>query len=101
MTWQKKTKANPTRGFVDDGDNVVAARRKTDQHKVTKLELMLGQVVNFSPVSSRNQLIKSSTSVDTIWQCIRGHFGFQSTDRHFVELCDIKLEPGERYQSVL
>jgi len=50
------------------------------------LELMLGQVANFSPVSSRNQLIKSSTSMDT--------------GGHFVDLCDIKLEPGERAEDL-
>ena len=68
-------------------DNVVTARRKTAQQKVTMLELMLGQVANFCLVISRNQLIKSSTCMDTIWQCIPGHFGFQFTGGHFGDLC--------------
>ena len=34
------------RGFVNDGDNVAATRRKIAQQNVTMLELMLSQVAN-------------------------------------------------------
>ena len=91
VTWLKKTRGNPTRGFVNDGDGVAQANRKTAQQKVTMLELMLGQVANYCPVISRNQLVKNSISMDSIWQSVRSHFGFQSTGGHFVDLCDIKL----------
>ena len=100
VTWLKKTRGNPTRGFVNDGDGVAQANRKTAQQKVTMLELMLGQVANYCPVISRNQLVKNSISMDSIWQSVRSHFGFQSTGGHFVDLCDIKLEPGERSEDL-
>ena len=57
---------------------------------------MLGQVANYCPVVSRNTIVKNSTSIDSIWQAIRMHFGFQSTGAHFIDLSDIKLEPEER-----
>ena len=96
VTWLKKSRDNPLRGFNDDGQDVQADRRHTAQQKVTQLELMLGQVANFCPVISRNTIVRNSTSIDTIWQAIRTHFGFQSTGAHFIDFADIKLEPQER-----
>ena len=77
------------------GDGVAHAHRKTAQQKVTMLELMQRQIANHCPVISRNQLVKNSISMDSIWQSVRSHFGFQSTGGYFGDLCDIKLEPGE------
>ena len=34
--------------------------------------------------------------MNSIWQAIRMHFGFQSTGGHFLDFCNIKLEPEER-----
>ena len=99
FTWLKKSPTSPLRGLVDDDDdneNIPAARRRTAQQKLTHLELMLGQIANFCPIISRNTIIKSSTSIQSIWQSIRAHFGFQSTGAHFIDLCNIKLEADER-----
>ena len=96
VTWLKKSRDNPLGGFNDDGQDVQAGRRHTAQQKVTQLELMLGQVANFCPVISRNTIVRNSTSIDTIWQAIRTHFGFQSTGANFIDFADIKLEPQER-----
>ena len=60
------------------------------------LELMLGQIANFCPVISRNTIVKASTSINSIWQAIRSHFGFQATGAHFLDFSDIKLEVDER-----
>ena len=60
------------------------------------LELMLGQIANFCPIVSRNTIVKNSTSVNSIWQSIRLHYGFQSTGSHFLDFDNIRLEPGER-----
>ena len=40
--------------------------------------------------------MKNSTSLNTTWQAIRAHFGFQSTGAHFLDFNDIQLEPDER-----
>jgi hypothetical protein len=94
-TWRRKTSANPTRGFEDDGEAVPEATRRTAAQKVTHLELMLGQIANFCPVVSRNTIVKSSTSIQSIWQAIRAHFGFQSTGSRFLDFNNIRLEQGD------
>ena len=66
---------------------------------------MLGQIANYCPVIARNIIVKSSTSLRTIWQAIRAHYGFQSTGAHFLDFNSICLEPDERpedlYQRLL
>lgn len=95
-TWLRKTTTAPLRGFEDDGEDIPAASRRTAAQKVTQLELMLGQIANYCPVISRNTIVKTSTSIKTIWQSIRSHYGFQSTGAHFLDFNNIRLEPGER-----
>ena len=96
FVWQKKTNAQPLRGFVDDGEEVAEANRRTAAQKCTHLDLMLGQIANYCPVISRNTIIKNSTSINNIWQSIRLHFGFQSTGGHFLDFNNIHLEANER-----
>ena len=87
--WQKKTAALPDRGLAGNND-------ATTQQRVYTLELMLGQIANYCPVISRNTIVKNSTSLTTIWQTIRLHYGFQSTGSHFIDFVDIHLQPDER-----
>ena len=94
--WGKKTKAEPLRGFTDDGEDVTEANRLTAQQKVNFLELMLGQIANYCPIIARNTLVKNSTSIQSIWNTIRQHFGFQITGAHFIDFPDIHLESNER-----
>ena len=47
---------------------------------------MLGQIANFCPVISHNAIVKNSTSVKSIWQDIRAHYGSQSTGAHFLSI---------------
>ena len=96
VTWGKKSKKSPLRGFTDDGEAIAADKRRTAQQKVNILELMLGQIANFCPIISRNTIVKNSTSVESIWQAIRLHFGYQSTGAHFIDFTDIRLNPDER-----
>ena len=103
--WEKKTRTSPLRGFVDDDASTPEGSRRSAQQKVTQLDLMLGQIANYCPVISRNSIVRSSTSMDSIWQAIRMHFGFHSTGAHFIDFDDIKLEAEERpedlYQRLL
>ena len=96
VTWLKKTTTAPLRGFEDDADPMPEAQRRTAAQKATQLELLLGQVANYCPVISRNAIVRNSTSLNTIWQTIRAHFGFQSTGAHFLDFNDIHLESDER-----
>lgn len=96
VTWGKKSKANPLRGFTNDVAPIPVDDRRTAAQKVSHLELMLGQIANFCPVISRNSIVKSSTSISNIWQSIRLHFGFQTTGGHLLDFADIHLGVDER-----
>lgn len=94
-TWLKKSQG-PLRGLTDDDENIPQAQRRTAQQKLTHLELMLGQIANYCPVISRNAIVRNSTSIQSIWQSIRMHFGFQSTGAHFLDFDTIKHGLDER-----
>ena len=95
ITWKKSTDPAQHRGFTEtpaNGDvSAVSA-----QSKCAALNLMLGQIANYATVISRNQIIKNSTSLNDIWDKIRQHYGFHSTGSRFLDLCNIKLQAGER-----
>lgn len=93
--WEKKGRKNPKRGFTNDTTGEEVSRRTAEQ-KVTHLELMLGQIANYCTVISAKTIINNSTSIDSVWQTIRLHYGFQSTGGHFLDLSEIHLEPEER-----
>ena len=95
-SWEKLNRDSPLRGFVDDANDIPVGERKTAQQKCNMLQLMLGQIANYCPVISRNSLVKTSTSIESIWQTIRLHFGFQTTGAHFLDLADIRLGAEER-----
>ena len=99
-TWGKKTTANPTRGLLDDPDEVAADVRKTKEQKCAVLELMLGQIANWATVITRNQITKDSTSLSDIWNKIRAYYGFLGTGARFLDLSNIKLEIGERPEAL-
>ena len=98
--WKKKSTAHPTRGLVDDGDNVPESQRWTGAKKNAALELMLGIIANYCCVISRNSITKQSVSLDDIWRKIREHYGFPSTGSHFLELANITLLPNERHEDL-
>ena len=95
-SWGKKTNASPLRGFSNDPESVPAARRRTAAQKVRHLEMMLGQIANYSPIISRNSIVKNSTSINGVWQAIRQHYGLQSTGSRFLDLAYISLKPEQR-----
>lgn len=99
-TWLKKTAANPNRGLQDDPDTVAAAIRKDAVQKNAILQMLLGQIASYCPIISRSSIVKNSTSLGDIWQTIRQHYGFQSTGAHFLDLADIKMQPGEKPQDL-
>ena len=65
-TWGKKTKAAPFRGFTDDGQEVPGLQRRTRQQKVRTLDLMLGQIANWTPIIARNTIVNNSTRLRDI-----------------------------------
>ena len=100
VTWEKKRKENPLRGFTDDGETTPVAQRRTAPQKIAQLELMLQQILNFCPIISRNAIVKQSTSLNSIWLTIRLHFGFQTSGSHLIDFTNIKHEPDERSENL-
>ena len=86
----------PLRGLTDDGESVPLSIRRTARQKVNFLELMLRQIANYCPVISRNTLVKNSTSIQSVWNTICAHFGFQITGAHFLDFANLHLEADER-----
>ena len=96
VTWGKKTTASPNRGFVDDGEGDI---RQTAAEKTAVLELMLGQIANFCPIS-RSLIVKKSTCLNDVWQQIRQYYGLHSTGSQFLSLSSIKLKTDERPEAL-
>jgi hypothetical protein len=69
---------------------------RTAAAKVRVLHLMLGQIANYCNVISRHQILYESTSLNSIWEMIREHFGFNVTGSRFLDLSSIRLRPGEK-----
>ena len=95
VTWEKLTSTTPSRGFTDDDDQVTV-NKQTKEEKVASLNLMLGQIANYATIISRNQIIKSSTSLNDIWDKIRQHYGFHTTGSRFLDLTNIRLSSSEK-----
>ena len=94
VTWLKHSTTAPNRGFADDAAGT--ANAQTAAEKCATLNLMLGQIANYATIISRNQIIKSSTSLNDIWDKIRQHYGFHTTGSRFLDLSAIRLQPSER-----
>ena len=97
-TWAKYSSVNPHRGFEDDAATVVNGL--TRAQKVRNLDLFLGQIANYAPIISRNQITKNSVSLDDIWKRLKEHYGIQTSGGKFIDLVQIRLNPGERYEDL-
>ena len=99
VTWGKLTSTSPNRGFTDDPSTVTVNNQKKEE-KVATLNLMLGLIANYATIISRNQIVKSSTSLNDIWTKIRQHYGFHTTGSRFLDLGNIRLKGGERAEDL-
>ena len=96
--WRKQGVTN--RSLVDDGDEVpVADNKKSAVQKKMVPERMLGLVAQFSPSLLRNDIIKRSTSLSWVWQCISKQYNFSQSEVNFLNLASIKLKSEERYET--
>ena len=105
--WDKKTKDSQHRGFVNDNQNLPDVLHCTKKQNVNMLvvEMLLGQIANYTPIISRNTIVKNSTSIESTWQAIRLHYGFQTSGSNFLDFTGIKLQsdehPEDLYQCIV
>ena len=84
------------RGVRKPRPSVPEEQLLTTQQKVTFLAPMLGQIANYFPVISRTTLVKNLTSIQSVSNTIREHFGFQVTGAHFLDSANLHLETEKR-----
>ena len=73
---------------------------RTKEQKVAQLNLLLGQIANYATIISRNQIVKNSVSLNDVWSKLREHYRLHTTGSKFIDLVDIRLQPGERYEDL-
>ena len=99
-TWQKHTHENPFRGFTDDGSG-----GKKKEAKVKQLHDMLEYITQWVPHYLENDIMKNSTSLNSVYKFIRKYYGFKQSETQFMKFSAIKREPNERperlYQRIL
>ena len=94
--WQKASTAH--HGLQDDA--AVIANAKTGAQKAIILDRMLGIVAQYSPSLLRNDIMKKSTSLASIWTRIRKYYSFQQSEVNFLKLSKIRRKEGERYETL-
>ena len=100
-TWSKYSSTDVNRGFTDDpGVNNNPPTGITKEEKVKHLNLFLGQIANYATIISRNQIVRNSTSLKSIWTKLREHYGLQASGSKFIDLSCVKMIPGERYEDL-
>ena len=91
VTWGRKTKTTPLRGF--HGSDAA--------QQVTTLETMLGLIANYASIVSRGMIVKNCTSLNAVWKALHLYYGIQSSDdtRHLPKTLHQSDEPS--YQDYL
>ncbi len=84
-TWAVLTSSTPKRGL-------------DTQVKADNLNSMLRFIASYSPSFLRTDIEKNCTSLEKVWQSIRGYFRFEKSEIQFINLLSITREEGERPQ---
>ena len=99
-----KSSSVPNRGYVDDqsdGDNAVAADiRMTASQKAAILRVLLGSIATFAPVISSKFITETATSLDDVFERLRGHYGIRVTGSRVLELAQLSLKSNESYEAL-
>ena len=83
----------------DDGD-VAENIRMTAVQKQTYLKVLLGSISTFAPVISNKFITDQATSINEIFEKLRGHYGFRSTGGRMLELAQFTLGANESYETL-
>ena len=78
-SWETNQNSSPIRGLTDDNSEVPSAELGTYVGQVARQKIL------------RNTIVKLSTSIDSIWQTIWLHFGFQCTGAHVLDFVKLNL----------
>ena len=91
------------RGFVDDindGPGITADNKMNKQNKVSLLNIVLGSIASYAPVISAKFIKNQSTSIESIWDRLRSHYGFRRVGSRILDMPEIKLGLNESRESL-
>ena len=86
------------RGFRDDGNNdagITAENKMNRQAKASLLNIVLGSIASYAPVISAKFVKNQSTSLESIWDRLRCHYGFRRVGSRILDMSELKLEMNE------
>ena len=96
--WQSSAVEN--RGYTNDDGDVAENIRMTAVQKQTYLKVLLGSISTFAPVISNKFITDQATSINEIFEKLRGHYGFRSTGGRMLELAQFTLGANESYETL-
>lgn len=102
-TWEKVGANNPFRGLVDGSND----GKPKKEEKLLNLQSMLGYICQFVPHYLSNDIINTSTSINSVWSIVRQYYGFQQSEVQFLKFTNITWEgmhaerPERLYRRIL
>ena len=90
-TWD----SSETRGFTDDSNNVAENKRMTMEAKKSLLNFILGSISMYAPVISASFIKTQCTSLEAIWDRLRGYYGFRKTGSRVLDLPQLRMNANE------
>ena len=73
-------------GFTDDPEGFNAEAKMNKTAKSSLLNIVLGSIASYAPVIGHGFIKSQSTSLDSIWDRLRSHFGWRKTGGRVLEL---------------
>ncbi len=98
VRWLPRSESN-TRGF----ENAYDHNRKllaTGAQRASFLETMLGMIAGYTPIISRNIIVRDCRSLKDIFHKIRAHFGFAQNGRSIIDAVSITQKEDESPEDV-
>lgn len=94
VTWQISSPEvlHQTRGFMSD----TTRGGVTASQKVERLEQMLSYIASYVPVFIREDIVRNSTSLDSVFKIIRNYYSIKRSETNFMKYLQIVWEPNER-----
>ena len=88
------------RGFTSDTTDIAENIRMTAVQKKTYLKVLLGSISTFAPIISNKFITEQATSINEIFDKLRGHYGFRATGGRMLELAQFTLGANESYETL-
>ena len=89
-----------SRGFQDDPGDHRADVKMNKESKAALLNIILGSIATYAPIINARFIKREATSLDCIWDRLRGYYGFRKTGSRVLELTQFRLEQNESREAL-